>query len=463
MQSASAKSPLDRFLTLFTEVRPGEGPTVVLLTFNVFLVLTSYYIAKVVREPLILAGGSAELKSYLSAGQILLLLGAVRAYAWLASRYPRKPLINVVNIFFSACMALFYLLAKMQMPTLGVIFFLWVGIFNVMVVAQFWSFANDIYTPEEGKRLFALVAFGASSGAVVGSYLPFKLIDVVGLYEMLLLACGILLLSLLITNFVDSRERNRHVARVASVARVTSEDGSATQPEDALGKEGAFKLVFQSRYLLMIAFLVMILNWVNTTGGYMLDRTVEEAAEAISSDRAAQEAFIGNFTASFFTIMNTTGLLIQLFLVSRVLKYFGIRVAVMILPIIALGGYFLYAIFPILAVVRAAKIAENATDYSLNNTVRHALFLPTTREQKYKGKQVVDSFFHRSGDVLSAALVFVGVTWLSFETRQFAFVNLGLVLVWLLLAIGVGRENSKMTEAGATGSADGADRTQGGA
>jgi AAA family ATP:ADP antiporter len=337
-------------------------------------------------------------------------------------------------------MALFYLMAKTQVPHLGIVFFLWVGIFNVMVVAQFWSFANDIYTPEEGKRLFALVAFGASSGAVVGSYLPLKLIDVVGLYEMLMLACAILLLSLLITNYVDSRERNR------KSEKGVSENRNSEQPEEALGKEGAFKLVFKSRYLLMIAILVMVLNWVNTTGGYILDRTVEEAAEAISSERTAQEDFIGSFFANFFTIMNTTGLLIQLFLVSRILKYFGIRIAIMILPVIALGGYFLYALYPILAVVRAAKIAENATDYSLNNTVRHALFLPTTREQKYKGKQVVDSFFHRAGDVLSALLVFVGVTWLTFDTRHFAFVNLGLVLVWLLLAIGVGRRNSKLTE-----------------
>jgi AAA family ATP:ADP antiporter len=136
--------------------------------------------------------------------------------------------------------------------------------------------------------------------------------------------------------------------------------------------------------------------------------------------------------------------LIQLFLVSRIFKYLGIRVAVLILPIIAMGGYLLAALYPVLGLVRWTKTAENATDYSLNNTVRHALFLPTTREEKYKAKQVVDSFFHRAGDVLSAVVVYAGVTWLSFSPSQFAMFNLVLVVVWLVLAIRIGQINKRM-------------------
>lgn len=438
MENTKTKSVLERFLGIFTEVRGGEGFTALLMALNVFLVLTSYYIAKVVREPLILAGGSAELKSYLSAGQILLLLGAVRAYAWLASKYPRKRLINVVNIFFSACLVVFYVLAKMQFPPLGIIFFLWVGMFNVMVVAQFWSFANDIYTPEEGKRLFAFIAFGASAGAVVGAYLSGTLIAIAGLYEMLLLAGGVLLLSLLITNVVDSREKNRREAKTEAAAN--------KDDDEAIGKQGAFKLVFANKYLLMIAFLILLLNWVNTTGEYILGRTVEQTADQMSSDKGVQEVFIGQFYGNFFFIVNLAGLGLQLFLVSRILKYLGIRIAILILPVIALGGYLVLAFYPILNIVRWAKIGENATDYSLNNTVRHALFLPTSKEEKYKAKQAIDSFFHRSGDVLSAVLVFIGVNWLSFQTKHFAFVNLGLVLIWLVLAIRIGRQNQQLVE-----------------
>jgi AAA family ATP:ADP antiporter len=125
--------------------------------------------------------------------------------------------------------------------------------------------------------------------------------------------------------------------------------------------------------------------------------------------------------------------------VSRIFKYFGVQVAVLVAPIIAMVGYPAIALFPVLSVVRSVKIAENANDYSLQNTVRNVLFLPTSREQKYKAKQVIDSFFVRSGDVLSALLVFVGTSQLRFGTSQFAKVNLVLALCWLVLAVLVGR------------------------
>jgi len=277
MADRKDKNLLERCLTPFTEVRAGEGLTAVLLTLNVFLVLGSYYIAKVVREPLILVGGGgAEVKSYSSAGQVILLLGAVRLYAWLASKMDRKKLINIVNIFFSACLAAFFVLARLEVPV-GIVFFLWVGMFNVMVVAQFWSFANDVYTPEEGKRLFALVAFG---------------IPIFGVYQLLLVAGGVLLLSLVITNYVEARERRR---------RETHPDPGDVKPEESFSTEGAFKLVFDNKYLFMIAFLILLLNWVNTTGEYILGRIVEQTAEEMSGNEKAQEAFIGQFYADFFT------------------------------------------------------------------------------------------------------------------------------------------------------------------
>jgi len=435
MTGRKDKNLLERCLTLFTEVRAGEGVTAILLTLNVFLVLTSYYIAKPVRESWILVEGGAELKSYLSAALVLLLFVAVRLYAWLASKFSRRRLINVVNTFFSGCLVLFFVLAAMKVP-LGITFFLWVGMFNVMVVAQFWSFANDIYTPEEGKRLFALVAFGAASGSVVGASLVEGLVDIVGLNQLLLAAAGVLMLSLVITNIVDTREK------VGKSKQMTSE----LSAEKPVGTEGAFRLLFENKYLLMIAFLILLLNWVNTTGEYILGKIVVRAAQEMSSQETMQKAFVAKFYGEFFKIVNFAVLLIQLFLVSRIFKYLGIRVAILILPLIALGGYLLLAFYPVLSFVRWAKTAENATDYSLNNTVRHALFLPTSRDEKYKAKQAVDSFFHRSGDVLSALVVFVGTQLLAFKPGHFAIFNLILVVIWLALAFRIGQLNKKLIQ-----------------
>ncbi len=430
-----SKSYLERFLNIFTEVKSGEGVSALLLFVNLFLLLTSYYIIKPVREALILAGGGAEVKSYAAAGQAILLLGVVPLYGWLASRFPRKPLINIVTLFFTGCLVVFYILAQFNVP-LGVVFYLWVGIFNLMVIAQFWSFANDLYTPEDGKRIFVIVAFGASSGAVFGSYITGRLIGVLGVYQLLLLSGALLLISLLLTNLVDKRQKDAVVLNSETKHDIV----------EPLKKGNGFGLVLKNRYLLLIAFLLLFLNWVNTTGEYILGRTVTEAASKLVTDPGSGDMvkeYIGKFYADFFTIVNIAGLIIQLFLVSRILKYIGIRVALLVLPFIALGGYFIMAFYPVLMFVKWAKIFENSTDYSLQNTVRQVLFLPTTREEKYNAKQAIDTFFVRAGDVLSALVVYLGTNFLAFHTKQFALFNIALVTIWIIIAIAIGIENKK--------------------
>jgi AAA family ATP:ADP antiporter len=373
-----------------------------------------------------------------SAGQALLLLGAVPAYAALASRLSRRRLINVVTLFFAACLVVFYGLAQANVRFLGVFFFLWVGIFNLMVVAQFWSFANDLYTPEQGKRLFAIVAFGASLGAVLGSVVAGWIVEPLGVNQMLLVASAILVVTLVLTNVIDSRERAR-------AARTKTADTTVDEP---IGRSGAFRLVTQNRYLLLIAFLMLFTNWVNTTGEYILGRVVTKtAADAIAAGTAgglSEGQFIGKFYSNFFLGVNVFGLIMQVLLVSRILKYLGTRVALLFLPIIALGGYVLLAVYPVLGVVRWAKTLENGTDYSLNNTVRNVLFLPTTREQKYKAKQAIDTLFVRLGDLLSAGLVLVGTSVLVLRTEDFAIVNVVLATIWIAIAVAIGREHAKL-------------------
>jgi ATP:ADP antiporter, AAA family len=452
--------PLDRALRPFADVHAGEGGTVLLLALNVFLLLACYYFIKPVREALILSGKGAEVKSYAAAGQAIMLLALVPAYGLLADWLPRRALLNAVTGFFVVCLLGFYGLTRGGVEV-GVAFFLWVGVFNLMIIAQFWSFANDLYTKDQGERLFAIVAFGGSLGAVLASVFASKLIPLTGVPELLLVAAGLLVLAAIISNVVDTRERVRHETHLP-LHLTTAEIPAATgeyqvqMVEDAKkltvslpgigpsSRKGTFRLVFQDRYLLLVAFLALVLNWVNTTGEYILGRTVEGAAQAAVAAGTAKglsvPEYIGQFYSQFFFVVNALGLTVQLFVVSRLLKYLGVRVAVMVLPIIALFGYSILAFAPILALVRVVKIAENATDYSIQNTVRNVLFLPTSRDQKYKAKQAIDSFFVRAGDVLSAVLVYTGTTALAFGPTGFARVNLFLALVWVLLALAVGRE-----------------------
>jgi AAA family ATP:ADP antiporter len=463
---------LDRALRAFTDVRPGEGATALLLALNVFLLLTSYSIVKVLREPLILAGGGAEVKAYSAAGQAALLLVLVPAYGALAARVPRRALIAAVTAFFLVCMLGFYAAARLGVPV-GVPFYLWVGVFSLMIIAQFWSFANDLYTTEEGKRLFPLIQVGGSIGAVAGSAVAGVLIRPLGLYEPLLLGAALLAAATAITFFVDRRERRRtEEARAAALtsgtlpaatAQYRADTGEfkavtaseayakasgtfrtvkpgADERQEVKATKGAFRLVLHNPYLLAIAVMIVLLNWVNTSGQYIMDRTVQGFS--------AED--IGRFSAGFQTGVNVLSLLLQLFVVSRVLRYLGVRVALLVLPAIALVGYSVLAFAPVLWLMRWIKTAENATDYSLQNTLRGVWFLPTTREEKYSAKQAIDGFFVRAGDLLHAGLVFAGTTWLAMAPRHFALVNLALVAAWLALAVTVGRRYDRLAAAAAT-------------
>src|SRR5215216_3560079 len=167
--SGRKASALDRVLSVVADVRPGEGVTALLMLANIFLLLVCYSIIKTVREPLILLGGGAEVRSYAAAGQALLLMGFVPLYAWCATRVGRVKLLVGVTLFFIVCIELFAAAVQARVPYVGVAFFIWVGIFNMSLVAQFWSFANDIYNKEAGDRLFPIVVVGMTAGAPLGS------------------------------------------------------------------------------------------------------------------------------------------------------------------------------------------------------------------------------------------------------------------------------------------------------
>jgi AAA family ATP:ADP antiporter len=423
-----AEHPLDWFLGLFADVRPGEGGTALLLAANVFLLLCAYYLLKVAREPLILMGGGAEVKSYASAGQSVLLIGVGAIYGALARRVDRMRLIATVTLFFASNLVLFWFLGKQKLP-LGVPFYLWVGIFNLTVIAQFWAFAADIYDEEKGKRLFPVLGIGSSIGAVAGAALSNRLIKI-GPFGLMLLAAVILVGCLGITLIVHRRSRE--------------EDRKAEKKEDEpLGGENGFKLLLKDRYLLLIGALALILNAVNSTGEYMLDRTLlHSAAEGAAKAGLTTDQFVGAYKARYFAYVNVLGVTLQLFVVSRIIKYIGIRKALFIMPIVAGAFYGGVAVAPVLGIVLAAKVAENGLDYSLQNTAAQALWLPTAREAKYKVKQVVDTFLVRAGDVASAALVWVGAH-LAFGTRTFAMANLVLIGIWTFVLVLLVREHAK--------------------
>src|SRR5579859_974796 len=188
--ASKAELVLSRLLRPFAKVEPSEAFTALLLTVAVFSLLCGYYLLKTAREPLILLGGGAEVKSYAAAGQALLMLVMVRAYQSVAKRVGRVKLLTIVYLFFASNLVIFAALAAAKVA-IGVPFYLWVGVFNFTSVAQFWAFAADVYSPDQGKRLFAILGTGSSIGAVAGAELAHALVPF-GPHVLMLVATGLL-------------------------------------------------------------------------------------------------------------------------------------------------------------------------------------------------------------------------------------------------------------------------------
>jgi AAA family ATP:ADP antiporter len=438
-----------RLLRICTKIDTCEVPVAFLLTLNIFFLFVAYYIIKPVRDALILVGKGAEMKSYLAGGQVILLIFVVELYCRLASKIPRHKLIARTTFFFMSHLVVFYVLALAKVPIgiLGIIFFIWVGIFSLLVVAQFWAFANDIYTHDEGKRLFPIIAFGATFGAFSGSKIAGWIVTPLGVYQMLLLAAGILGFCVLLSLVVHEIEVKRTWEKLVKVSSYCKlEDLLHMQP---LKKGGAFNLVLKKHYFFYIALLILIINFVNTNGEYILAKIVtQRAAEAFQSGTTGgldMTQWIGKFYADFNLAVSFLSMLIQLFLVSRIFKWVGIKGALFFLPIIALGGYMFISFGASLLLVKWVKIIENSTDYSLMNTTRHALFLITSREAKYKALTAVGTFFWRFGDVFSALLVFLGTTYFAFNVESFAKFNVAMVGIWVAFCLLVMREHKRLS------------------
>jgi AAA family ATP:ADP antiporter len=442
MSEPGEKSVTARILRVITVVRPGEAPKALLMTLNGFVLLLAYSCVKPVREALILAqSGGAEYKVYMAAATAVILSLAIPAYGRFSRDVPRNRLIVGVTLFFASHLVIFYLLATTLGSTLPLAlgFYLWIAVFNMMIVAQFWAFANDLYTEEAGERLFPLIGLGASVGAVVGAATAKVAIARVGPLAMMPLAATTLVASAAITQWVHRRD----------VAHAPTPAARQTAMGPIGGSIGeAFRTVLAQRYLLLIAVFSIVFTLVKTNGDYVLSHIVKtSASQAVAAgtlDAKHAEKYIANFFAGFEFKIDVISLVLQAFFVSRLVKYAGVRGAFFVLPIVALADAMTMVALPLLAAVGIGKTAESAVDYSLNNTVRNMLWLPTSRRAKYLAKQATDTFFVRIGDVISAALVFVGIRTLGLSIRGFAAVNISLVIAWLVLAGAIVHERARL-------------------
>jgi AAA family ATP:ADP antiporter len=424
---------LDRVVRLLSDVRAGEALTAILFATALFVGLFAYYVLKTLREPLILATGGAEVRSYATGAQAVVLMGLVPLYARVARRVDRHKLVLGTSACFLACLEVFALLAHFGVPYVGIAFFVWLGVFALSSVAQLWSLANDVYPIAQGRRLFPVVALGAPLGSALGAYAAGHLFSG-GLAIALLMQLAALLL----------------LVQMGLLALVLRRPEARATPAAPLEGPGGFALVLGDRYLAQIAALLVVLNLVNTTGEYLLSRAVlDQAAHAIGASSAVdatafREDFVRRAYGDLYFAVNAGSVLVQALIASRLVDRFGVRGVLYALPLVALGVYGAMAASVSFVVLRALKIAENATDYSLTNTARALLWLPASRDAKYKAKQTIDAFFVRVGDVLAALLVLGLAHGLALAPSFIALVNATLACVALVLAVRVARLHDRL-------------------
>lgn len=439
---------------LFTEIRPGEGRVASLLLFAVFFLPASLYMLKVAREAKVLSDRGfygvqgPSLKALARGFQAMIMaLVVIPIYGWVSARLPRKGLMIGMTLFYAINIELFYLASIAELPNVGFYFYVWVGVFNVSIMAQFWSYANDVYSAEAGKRIFPLIMLGASVGGVVGVLVD-RFIKVLPVFETqpfialhvttALLLCG-LVLFLWADHYID--RANTHKQQVS----------------EPLQLGNGLLRVLSSPYIRLIALLLVVLNLVNATGEYILDNYIIDHANAVASAQyaqgteawlSAQRAAIGQAFNTFYLAVNVLTLLLQAFVASRVIRRFGTAGALLVLPVVAFGAYGLVVLGGGYAVFRAMKVLENATDYSINNTVQQLLWAPTSREEKYQAKQAADTIFYRLGDLLHSVLIWGGTVWFSFTPKDFAMVNVVLCLVWFALILALVKEYRRVKYTG---------------
>jgi AAA family ATP:ADP antiporter len=446
-------SAFERLLRLFADVKPREGMTCVILISNIFLILTAYYMIKPVREGWLAISdikglSKLEIKAYSAFAQSLLLVGVMPLYATLAASITRRKLIITVGGFFAIALALFWLtqpgMPMDWIPHIEIVFYLFVGIFSVTLVAQFWAFSSDLYGPERGKRLFPIVAVGAAAGAVVGSWLGEQLVqfEAIEAFDLILISIVPLVGAIFLANWSDHR---------GTYGQPSEWTTSRWDEPAAPSNEGPYKLILKHRYLTATALMMLVFSWVVASGDNILFGLVQENLRlelgALASDpeafaNALREATTVFYGGLYFWV-NLASLILQAFFVSRILRFGGMRMLLLTTPFISLVAYATMAIAPILGLIKIMKVAENSSNYSVNNTARHMLWLPTTKEMLYQAKPTVDSLFVRLGDGFAALTILIGTRVVKLSNQDFIFINIALVLVWVALSVYLYNENRR--------------------
>jgi len=407
------------------QIHPGEGRKVLLTFSYFFLVITAYYIIKPVSRSLVLGELGARMVPYIDLVCAVLMGPVVTLFARLVDRVSKPRLVSLWFCGVIVVLLVFWRLLAWPVPWIAGAFYVWVAIFSVLVVTLFWLVANDLYTPREARRLFGFIGSGGILGGIVGSSLAAVGAQMVGTQHLLLLSAAVLVACWWLV---------RHLWAFAP-PRPASESAKRPAPrrETAFANLREFVgLLSKSRYLLLLVGLVGLNKLVSSLLYYQLNSFIERGFPEANARTT--------FTGLYFGAVNVSAFVIQFCCTSWVLRRWGLRVALMALPIGALLGSSALLVFPIFWVAVATELYDASMNYSLQQTTKEVLYLPIDRSIRYKVKPFIDMVVFRIGKGAAAIVGIVFLNVLTLPPRYLNVLAVPLLLVWLILAVSLRRE-----------------------
>jgi AAA family ATP:ADP antiporter len=416
------------------KVEPGEITVLVWSCAYFFFLMSGYYILRAVRDAWGAASGARNLPWLYLATAILMLVASI-AFAAITTRLSRRRFIPYAYRFFIVNLLLFMVLFKLVPAEshlwLGRSYFVWVSVFNLFVVSVFWSFMADVFTNVQGKRLFAIIAVGGTLGQICGAIIAGQLAGRLGGTE-----------NLLVVSMVFLEAACWCVYRLNTVATSRDPDSqrAGTGGEAAIGGgplDGLLHIV-RSRYLAGIALFILCYTMTST----FLYATKIMIALQETTDQETRIAFFARI--DLWTGVVT--ILAQIFLTSRLMTRFGVGPTLAVLPAVTLLGFALLGLglarpewLPTIALLTAFEAVRRASNYAVSRPAREVLFTVVARQDKYKTKNVIDTFVYRSGDQVGI-WAHAGLLALGLSLPGICFAVIPFAAGWLLLSLVLGRK-----------------------
>jgi ATP:ADP antiporter, AAA family len=419
----SQESVFHRILSKIIDVRPSEVPALAWSWLYIFFLLSSYYIMRPIRDQMGVAGGVNNLQ-WLFTGTLIGMLLLNLPFSYLVKTFPRAKFITISYRFFSANILLFALALYAATPEqtiwVGRIFFIWTSVFNLFVVSIFWQMIVDIFTSDQGKRLFGFIAAGATLGAISGSLFTVSTVEHMAPAYLMIGAA----LMLEVAVFC--------VRRLSALSDALSERPQADQAEEPIGGTllAGIRDALSSSYLLNVS-LFLLLYAVTTTFLYFQQASV--VSQSFQS-RAAQTQFFATVDLG----VNLLTLVVQLFLTGRIVKRLGVGATLSLLPIFSVFGFGALALIPTLSSVVTFQLIRRAGNFAIARPTREVLFTVLPREDRYKAKSFIDTVVYRLGDQVGA-WSFAFLSFLGLGLTEVSIVAAVISVIWLANGWWLGR------------------------